>query len=459
MAAIENIISTTDDDNVNYIEFRDDLDMYSNLTSFLKFEKDEIRNKELVDQIQGKAKRLYRELYDTVSSKLAENIAEDFAFEGSPIESAEDVLKPVKDVNLLGSMVFGASYSNNPIVAGVYKQVQERLYKARTKAQQLGKEITGMVSELKTLLGTTGEALYEPFLQTRNGKKTGYVVREFKSEFYERAKEASLEGDLAWFSENSKFDSEKYMDAKKRFEDYLSSTMTSEVARKLVYIKSSEKTKGLTEDEQNALAERYAKEEQKKVLEEWVKNNKTIVKYHKPNLNWRDPKWIDIKEGKYKGTVVERFYDKYTSIMEELEDGGLPFYVSENFIPEFSKSFLNMIMDSGVGNLKLGKSLLDSISITYDEAEVNKINPFTGRFMRNIPVLGKKNFRGSQEREEFTQKEKSYDLGYSLALFYESALRYQELRAIESTIHIAQSMLTEQKEKVLNATEIGRAHV
>jgi hypothetical protein len=449
LAAIENAISLGIDVNSDYINFRDDLTMYKSLNQYIKLDND--KDKAMLKEIVGRASLLYTELEEKAQQLFVSKAAKDLTFEGSPIESEDDILNPIRDANAFQSFALGASYSQNPIVVYAYKQVQERLAIGRRKARDLGSKIGTLVEGLKAYTGKTGEGVYDMFLQTVKGKKTGYLIREFKAEFYDEAKQAKLNGEVSWFSENATFDNEKYMTAKARTEEYISMSYSSALASKLAYIKSSEKYEDLTDEKQQELAEKFVKEDNDKYLANWVSENKSITIYYKPKVKWRDSKWVDIKEGKYKGTVVEEFYDLYVSIMEEIEDVGLPFYVSENFIPEFKKDFMNRIINNGVGNLKLGESLIDSLSINFDEAEVNKIDPFTKQFIRNIPILGKRNFNDKNTREDFVEKEKSYDLGYSLAVFYESALRHQELKSIESTLVVAKSLLYEQQEKITNS--------
>ncbi len=450
LAAIENILSLGGDVDLNYIDFRNDLDMYKKLTEFVKVNTE--KDKRLLHEIVGRASELYQQLYDDASSKFISKAAASLSFEGSPIETEEDILKPIQDINAYQSRVLGASYSRNPVVIATYNEVQKRLAAGRNKARKLGKEITGLVDELKKFTGKAGEDIYDAFLQTNKGKKTGYIVREFKSEFYNDASQAKVNGDVAWFTDNATFDNEKYTLAKERFQEYLDMSMSSTIASKLAYIQTSEKTKNLSNEEQLELAKKYAIEDNNKALIDWTSKNKTILQYHKPKAKWKDPKWTEIKEGRYKGTVVERFYDLYVSTMEEIEDVGLPFYVSENFIPEFKKDFINRIINNGIGSMRIGEAMLDALSIEIDESEFNKIDPFTGKFIRNIPVLGRKSFKTTEERERFVSSEKSYDLGYSLSVFYESAVRHQELKAIETTFQVARAILDEQKEKLSSST-------
>jgi len=453
LAAIENIMSQGVDPNLDYSSYRTDLDLYKRLAEYIKPET--TAEKALVREIVGQAEILFQELYEGARESFVNKVVEDLKIEGGPIQTADDVLKPVKDINSYQSYALGTSYSENPIVIGIYKQIQERLSVARTKSSILSREVALMVDELKAFTGKTGDSIYDNFLQTLKGKKTGYLVRQFRSEFYEGVTLAKAKGDLKWFSDNSTFDVEKYKLAKQKFQDILTMSRPSSVAKKIVDLRADEKFKDTSDEEILKVADKFVSINNDEALAKWVTDHKSISMYHIPNSNWTDSKWNDIKNGKFKGTVIERFYDKYTSVMEEIENVGLPFYVSENYIPDFKKNFIDRLMSTGVGNLKLGKSLYDSLSLPFDETEINKINPYTGEFIRSIPVLGKKSFATSEERNTFVEQDKSYDLAYSLAVFYESSLRHQELKTVESSIEVAKAVLHNQKEKVVNSVGEG----
>jgi hypothetical protein len=444
IAAIEAYLSDNNDIS-NYVEFRGDLELYSNLSAYVEVKL--AKDKDTVDFIQGKARRLYTELYDKVENNLASSIAEDLKMDGSPIQKAEDVMKPVTDINLYKAMAFGSSYSNNPIVTGIYKMVTEKLAIARRKTTDLANEIKKVVSDLENFVGTKGESIYESLLQVnKNGDKTGYVVDQFLPEYWTLRRKAKSESDINWFKDNAEFDKEAFTKGLENQKLYLESTKKARIAAKIQYLKSKPEYKSNAEEKAKGFVETEIKQE----LEKWVKANNTIIAYNKPKSKWTDPKWKEIKEGRYKGTPVEKFYDLYISTMNALEDSALlPFDFRGNFIADFRKSFLDRIINNGVGNMKLGRSIVDSLSIQYDEAEVNKINPFTGEFIRRIPIAGKK-VLSSAERQEFNKNEKSYDLGNSLAVFFESAVRYKELSEIEKHVEVARDMLIQQKEKILN---------
>jgi hypothetical protein len=208
IAAIEAYLSDNNDVD-NYVEFRGDLELYSNLSAYVEVKL--AKDKDTVDFIQGKARRLYTELYNKVENNLASNIAEDLKMDGSPIQKAEDVMKPVTDINLYKAMAFGSSYSNNPIVVGIYKMVTEKLAIARRKTTDLANEIKKVVSDLENFVGTKGESIYESLLQVnKNGDKTGYVVDQFLPEYWTLRRKAKSESDVNWFKDNAEFDKEAF---------------------------------------------------------------------------------------------------------------------------------------------------------------------------------------------------------------------------------------------------------
>jgi hypothetical protein len=442
--AIESYLNNSDSLN-NYLEFRGDLELYKNLGSYVKVKTKE--DTELIDKIQGKATRLYNMLYNKSSEVVSESLAENLMFEGSPIQSPEDILKPSLDVNMYQRLFKGASYSSNPIVAGFYLKYTTAINTVRNKTLELASEIKKTIKDLEEYTGAKGEKIYVPLLQYYKGKPTGYMVDKHSPEFYDKRKKARAAGDVAWFRENADFDEVRYNEALKRYEEMLKFSYNSNLARLKEFLKDQGTYAASKID---GIAEKLQKRNDDLNLKKWKEQNNNIVIFNTPKDKWIDPKWRDIKEGKYKGTPVEKFYDLYTRTMEGIEnDVLLPFDIRSNFIADFRKSFLDRVINNGMGNMKLGRSLVESLSIPVDEAEVNKVDPFTGEFIRKIPIAGRK-VLSAQEREEFNEKEKSYDLGNSLAVFVESAYRYKELLELEKIAQVARDMLMDQKEQILN---------
>ena len=442
LIAIEVFMSENKNIN-NYIEFRKDLSMYENIGSFINITKE---NTALIEKIQGRAKRLYQQMYGNIEENFANNAAKDLSFEGSIITSPEDVLAPVKDINTYQANFKGASYVSNPIVAYIYKTVTTAIAKARKQSSEMSSKINKAVKNLESYMGMTGEKIYEPLLQYLNGKPTGYLVDKYSSVFYEERKNAKKNGDLNWFKNNTVLDTESYNKKKNSYVEFLKNKFNADL---LVKIESLKKSKKYKEEIIESEAKKYVTKDHNLALTKWIKDNNNIMLFNIPTDKWIDSKWKEIKEGKYKGTPVEEFYDMYTSTMESIEDF-VPFDIRKNYIAEFKRSFMERIITNGIGDMRLGESLANSISMTSDDSYL-EINPFTGKYVRNIPILGKMNI-SFKDKKSFVEKEKSYDLGKSLTIFFESAMRYHELSLVEHVHETGRDILLNQKEQILTAS-------
>jgi hypothetical protein len=442
LIAIEVFMSENKNIN-NYIEFRKDLSMYENIGSFINITKE---NTALIEKIQGRAKRLYQQMYGNIEENFANNAAKDLSFEGSIITSPEDVLAPVKDINTYQANFKGASYVSNPIVAYIYKTVTTAIAKARKQSSEMSSKINKAVKNLENYMGMTGEKIYEPLLQYLNGKPTGYLVDKYSSVFYEERKNAKKNGDLNWFKNNTVLDTESYNKKKNSYIEFLKNKFNADL---LVKIESLKKSKKYKEEIIESEAKKYVTKDHNLALTKWIKDNNNIMLFNIPTDKWIDSKWKEIKEGKYKGTPVEEFYDMYTSTMESIEDF-VPFDIRKNYIAEFKRSFMERIITNGIGDMRLGESLANSISMTSDDSYL-EINPFTGKYVRNIPILGKMQVP-FKNKKSFVENEKSYDLGKSLTIFFESAMRYHELSLVEHVHETGRDILLNQKEQILTAS-------
>jgi hypothetical protein len=442
LIAIEVFMSENKNIN-NYIEFRKDLSMYENIGSFINITKE---NTALIEKIQGRAKRLYQQMYGNIEENFANNAAKDLSFEGSIITSPEDVLAPVKDINTYQANFKGASYISNPIVAYIYKTVTTAIAKARKQSSEMSSKINKAVKNLESYMGMTGEKIYEPLLQYLNGKPTGYLVDKYSSVFYEERKNAKKNGDLNWFKNNTVLDTESYNKKKNSYIEFLKNKFNADL---LVKIESLKKSKKYKEEIIESEAKKYVTKDHNLALVKWVKDNNNIMLFNIPTDKWIDSKWKEIKEGKYKRTPVEEFYDMYTSTMESIEDF-VPFDIRKNYIAEFKRSFMERIITNGIGDMRLGESLANSISMTSDDSYL-EINPFTGKYVRNIPILGKMQVP-FKNKKSFVENEKSYDLGKSLTIFFESAMRYHELSLVEHVHETGRDILLNQKEQILTAS-------
>ena len=431
---------------VNYIEYKGELELYSNIGKYITPENKEDRNKR--DYIAGKAKGLYRDLYEKAKDQVLGQIAPNIINPNGPVKNADDLLSLQKDIDPTRANLFGAAYNNNPIVSAAYLEAQIVLAKAREQWVEKVQEISGITEELKEFLG---ENIYNPFIQESNGKATGRIISQYMPEFWAEFNKAKSNKNANWFKDNVTFDLEKYNFKLKSYNEALNSSFEKDVKIKKAVLATSEKYQDKTAEELQVLAERFVRKDNKTKIENWRKTNKSEAKYFIPNDSWLDPKWKKIKQGEYKGTVVEKYYDMYTQTMDALDEF-LPFDMGKNFIPDYSKSFIERVMTNGITNMNLGESYINSITIGFDEGAFGKINPFDNQPLKSIPVSGKRDFESKEERERFIQKEKSYDLSSVLSTFLESAFRYKELQTIEQTLTVALDVLKEQNQIVETAS-------
>ncbi len=431
---------------VNYIEYKGELELYSNIGKYITPENKEDRNKR--DYIAGKAKGLYRDLYEKAKDQVLGQIAPNIINPNGPVKNADDLLSLQKDIDPTRANLFGAAYNNNPIVSAAYLEAQVVLAKAREQWVEKVQEISGITEELKEFLG---ENIYNPFIQESNGKATGRIISQYMPEFWAEFNKAKSNKNANWFKDNVTFDLEKYNFKLKSYNEALNSSFEKDVKIKKAVLATSEKYQDKTAEELQVLAERFVRKDNKTKIENWRKTNKSEAKYFIPNDSWLDPKWKKIKQGEYKGTVVEKYYDMYTQTMDALDEF-LPFDMGKNFIPDYSKSFIERVMTNGITNMNLGESYINSITIGFDEGAFGKINPFDNQPLKSIPVSGKRDFESKEEREKFIQKEKSYDLSSVLSTFLESAFRYKELQTIEQTLTVALDVLKEQNQIVETAS-------
>lgn len=387
-----------------------DLKLFSLLSKFIDetvLEKNQITQ---LYNLQGKAVSLLAKF----EALAADKIKKESTRVGVLGRISNDVFAAVKDVSSVYKYLSGAATIDSPLVQTAYRVFNERKNKALMKSKEAYNAIQEAVNNLKQQLG---ELDYSLFINT-NGNSS-FLVDKYQYEFFKQAK--ANKGDETWFKNNATFDKEKYdqkyqfqIDYLNRFEkakrqEILESIEDKEIANKEAYVEKAYQT--------------YRKAE----LTKWIAKNKSITEFHIPKDNWIDPKWRDIKEGKYKGTAVEEFYDLYKSFLEEAKDIA-PDYVSPRFIPNFSSSFVEKVSKMGVlGGLQDSWStLLTDLDTSYD-LNYGLKDAITGETIRSLSVPGINNKVDNQ----------SLDLGLSMQMFMEGVYKYKELSEIEETMIMA----------------------
>jgi hypothetical protein len=390
-----------------------ELEIYSNLQDFIDLEKLNERETEALKSIEFDARTMKKKLLER-SIEITKETSSQTGITEQLIKFGMDLFGPILDDSWLRKMLTGVSGTQNPIVAVAFRKVTETLGKVRNKVDVFADELTKKIEAYEKHVGSRN---YDIIL---NDSKTA-LVQEFTEDFYRTKRKKLREGDMEWIKENMTFDKEKFEKRRANYLEFLDSMKQIEINK----IKASLKLKGQDEDI-DISSEKIYWAGRNQQYQDWENRNQGNWDiYGKPKEQWKSQKWIDIKEGKYKGTAVEEFYDFYTDTMTQA-DIISPDYISPSFIPNFSQDFIERAMQNGlVGAVTHQWSeLLNNLDPGYDEALYGKIDPATGKPIPGLFIPGTSKYK----------QQKSLDLGKSLLMFMEGVYRFEEMSLIEDTI-------------------------
>jgi hypothetical protein len=390
-----------------------ELEIYSNLQDFIDIEKLTEKEIEALKSIEFDARSMKKKLMDR-SVEILKETATETGIMDQLAKFGMDLFGPILDDNWLRKMLTGVSNSQNPIVQTAFRKVTQSLGNVRNKIDVFAEELTKKIEEYEKYVGNRN---YDIIL---NDSKTA-LVQEFDEEFYRLKKQKLREGDMEWAKDNMTYNKDKFEKNREEYLAFLDSKKDNDIAK----IKASLKLKGQDED-LDISADRIYWANRKQEYQDWENRNKDNWQYYgEPKNKWKSQKWKDIKEGKYKGTPVEAFYDFYTRTMTEA-DIISPDYIYPSFIPNFSQDFIERAMQNGlVGAFTHQWSeLLNNLDPGYDEALYGKIDPATGKVIPGLFIPGTSKYK----------QQKSLDLGKSLLMFMEGVYRFEEMSAIEDTV-------------------------
>ena len=412
---------------------KEQLELYSNILEYVDY-------KEL-DKIQLEQLKNVKFLADTLVKKREElgkeiivDSSKSTGFAATLIEFGKDLFGAVKDPGTFRKLTMGISTVDNPLIQNAFIATREALAKSRALAQKLADKV---VEARKKLVEQLGSANFEMMI---NYDKDGVpvLVQEFQYEFFRLKRKADMTNDLEWLSENVTYDQQSYLEAREKQLDYLDAyRKTNE--KKIAYLNPE-----LTEAEVVTINN----QQDKLKMQKWDSSNKgSLIKHFKPKVKWRDSKWEDIKMGKYKGTAVEEFYDLYYTTLE-LARQLQPNDIHKNFIPNFSKSFIDRTMQNGLaGAIKEWWSGLGAtLELDFDREAYSSTDSVTGEIINTmyIPGTSKQN-----------AKDKSTDLAAGLFMFMEGVYRYNELKDVEQVVLETKRYL-KNKTKFVKIDSLGR---
>jgi hypothetical protein len=395
------------------------LDVYSKIPNFI--DNPTIDQRKEMLYVQGLAVQLKNDILEYERKLIVEA-----ATETGITSFVSDIFAAVKDIGWFKKMTMGISKIDNPLVATAFRLYTDAMGKARTSIQTLADKILEASKEYKKFTGTDD---YNLIIEGNS------LVGEYTPEFWKQFSRAKDTNNWEWLNENVVYNKERYLAKREEMLNFLDSQRNKNINTLKIAnpsISEQELTKELVELE-------------KSEMRKWDNANKNNLSiYFTPKSKHINPKWKEIKQGKYKGTPVEAFYDLYRSVLEGANEL-FPEHIKSNFIPSFNQEFIEKTANLGLsGAIKASWSgTLDDLSTNYDENLYGEIDSATGMPIDKLFIPGL-NYK----------ENKSMDLGVVLFKFMEGVYRYKELSEVEQSILAIQRQLRNSKTKVVDS--LGR---
>lgn len=402
-----------DETNLDTTNVMAELGLYMDLMDYLDVKALSPEMDAKLGAVQHQAKKIKNAFQERQKEILVASAGElDYTGQAKLVDN---LFTPAKDVTAFNKFTSGVAGVDNALVQVAWRTYINATEKVAMKMDTLKEKFLGVMDRYEKFVGSKN------FDIMLNGNKTA-LVSEFTNEFWDQFKANKKIFNTAWAKENLDYDSEAYNAAFASFEAYQNKYEEGNRERIKASLLSGPTTPG---DLEGTVSKIY-EANRRKDRDQWLAENKNNpFEYFKAKPKWTDPKWADIKQGKYKGTPVEEFYDFYSEYMKKANEIA-PERIRPDFLPNFTQGFLEKVSDLGLlGAIKGGWSeLLNELELKYDETLYGKVDSITGEQMRElfIPGLSK------------SKQVKSTDLGKSLLMFMEGVFRYDELSQIESTI-------------------------
>jgi hypothetical protein len=403
-----------DETDADTTDLQSQLLLFASLDDYLDYDNLTDAQQNVLKNIMFESKRLHKKLIDRGKDVIVES-----AGNVGMAKFVDKLFSPIKDITFLRKMTMGISSVDNPLVNTGYRIVVNALEKSRSKLDELKDSLVPLIEEFKERVG---ELNFDMMLTDDKKSLVDKHTKEFWDGYYKNKKSFNPK----WAKENLNYDKEAYNEAyqnKLNFEDSIKATEIKKIEAWLML----QETKPATKEEFDKYVDNIYWKNRKERFDLWFeKYENNSYFFFKPKDKWIDPKWKAIKEGEYKGTAVEKFYDFYTNYMKVANEVA-PEKIKPTFIANFTQTFLERTGELGLFGAIQGKwsELLNELSLEYDETLYGKVDPYTGEQLRQlyIPGLSK------------AKQNKSVDLATSLYTFMEGVYRYQELSAIEGTIN------------------------
>ena len=378
--------------------FYETVNAFSNLSdSLIHLLMDNTIDKEIQESLE-KLEKNAKSLKSTLISSFKDIVYEEALKigEDSPLAPQRKASNPYKNINQI----------NHPLFRIFWNLVNKKNIETRKEVEKLGVKIDKAIKNLEKWAGTTGIDKYKHLIKGKN------LIPMYSPQLYNEREQAIKNKDFSWFETNYKVDKEKLNE----------------------FLEKSEKQIKATNYTSNKAENKKRQQEAIKKLHETF----NVLKYNSAYLNQKNwfikpiEKW---RSEEYKfihrsgNEPLKEFYELFTNTIRDLGEH-LPVDLKGNFIPEIEESLIDAIFNSGIGSITgMGSKFLESLQVKSAPG-YGQVNEFTGEIERSVPIYF-----------VTKAKDKSLDLGKSLAIFANMALNYKHMAEIEATSHTLKTIL------------------
>lgn len=282
---------------------------------------------------------------------------------------------------------------DNKYFQAFYRLLNKKAGEVFGKTKSEEEEIREIINQVTKEAGRSDASVFEPLLNKKDGKKTGELIRQFRSDYYSTLHEKLEKGDVKWVKANTNFDEVAYEEARK----YKEELMTKRYAGTSQAVSKVKEAMVMFEHMNDVRVSNKAYNERNRFL--------------KPTNNWHTEEYKAVLSNPNAG--LAKLYHKYQDIIayaNENCDAG----INKTFLPYVKDSMLQGMLNNGFSFKNFMDNAWDSIrideyatsSISYDAKGNKIITPqlafLTPTYKRNL-------------------NQQSYDLGNMLIMFTRAA--------------------------------------
>jgi hypothetical protein len=408
------------------IEFEDALHVYKNLPSELSsiFSSNRDDASEQLWQEIRKTKEEADDLFLDLEKISKEFVADIIAKK----ENVFDYLAPERVIKGFAKMFQTTSTLQMKSTELLYKLANKAFAKASMDTVEQGKILMGLKDKYEIWAKSKGLSAKNQF-DILKKKDKNELIDEFKVDYYTTLQKKIADKDFAWIKANIDLDG---------FKEAIKEEREKEIKRieDRVRYKSAEENKRDIERELNEVYERYNTSASDSIG--WLLYS--VLKKHPNKTIWETDEWKELN--KPENAPAKEFYDYIKSRNEAYNElGYINSFQSRTFLPFVRKTLMEKLVMGG--DIKLGESLLRSITISEGDVGYGEIDPITKETIYSIPKYFTRD----------TGEEMSTDLFRNMTLLNDMAIRYKYLTDIEDQMRLVARV--ESKKEAIKTSYFG----